>query len=135
LRCCLSEITPESIIVAHRTGQWLSADACNAARYFNATVAKLHATRELSALGPATDWVRGDSPVAGAPCQNEPIVLDPFTGSGSTGRACVLEGRRFVGIEREREYCEIARARIAASVDGIGLFANLSENSANPATI
>ena len=63
------------------------------------------------------------------------VVLDPFTGSGSTGRACVLEGRRFVGIEREREYCEIARARIAASVDGIGLFANLSENSANPATI
>jgi len=63
------------------------------------------------------------------------LVLDPFTGSGSTGRACVLEGRRFVGIEREREYCEIARARIAASVDGIGLFANLSENSANPATI
>ena len=42
------------------------------------------------------------------------IVLDPFAGSGSTGKACALEGFRFIGIEREAEYCEIARARIAA---------------------
>jgi site-specific DNA-methyltransferase (adenine-specific) len=44
------------------------------------------------------------------------IVLDPFTGSGSTGKAAVLEGFRFIGIEREAEYVEIARARIAAAV-------------------
>jgi DNA modification methylase len=42
------------------------------------------------------------------------IVLDPFTGSGSTGKGAVLEGFRFIGIEREAEYVEIARARIAA---------------------
>ena len=42
------------------------------------------------------------------------LVLDPFAGSGSTGKAAVLEGFRFVGIEREAEYVEIARARIAA---------------------
>lgn len=40
-------------------------------------------------------------------------VLDPFMGSGSTGKACALEGFAFVGIEREAEYLEIARARIA----------------------
>ena len=44
------------------------------------------------------------------------IVLDPFTGSGSTGKAAVFEGFDFVGIEREAEYVEIARARIAAAV-------------------
>lgn len=44
------------------------------------------------------------------------IVLDPFTGSGSTGKAAVLEGFRFIGIEREAEYVEIAKARIAAAV-------------------
>jgi DNA modification methylase len=44
------------------------------------------------------------------------LVLDPFTGSGSTGKAAVLEGFRFVGIEREAEYVEIAKARIAAAV-------------------
>ena len=42
------------------------------------------------------------------------LVLDPFTGSGSTGKACALEGFRFLGIEQSPEYAEIARARIAA---------------------
>lgn len=41
-------------------------------------------------------------------------VLDPFTGSGSTGRGAVLEGFRFIGIELDQGYSEIARARIAA---------------------
>jgi len=44
------------------------------------------------------------------------VVLDPFTGSGSTGKAAISEGFGFVGIEREAEYVEIARARIAAAV-------------------
>jgi site-specific DNA-methyltransferase (adenine-specific) len=39
-------------------------------------------------------------------------VLDPFAGSGSTGVAAVLEQRSFVGIEREREYVDIACARL-----------------------
>jgi len=41
------------------------------------------------------------------------VVLDPFMGSGTTGIACVLEGREFIGIEREAEYVEIAEKRIA----------------------
>ena len=45
------------------------------------------------------------------------IVLDPFTGSGSTGKAAVLEGFGFVGIEREAEYVDLARARIAPKID------------------
>lgn len=44
------------------------------------------------------------------------VVLDPFMGSGSTGKAAMLEGFRFIGIEREAEYIEIARARIAAAL-------------------
>ena len=39
-------------------------------------------------------------------------VLDPFTGSGSTGKACKLEGFDFIGIELDKEYFEIAKARI-----------------------
>lgn len=39
-------------------------------------------------------------------------VLDPFMGSGTTGVACRLEGRRFIGIEIERTYYEIAERRI-----------------------
>ena len=41
------------------------------------------------------------------------LVLDPFTGSGTTGCAAVLEGRRFVGVELSDEYAEIARRRVA----------------------
>ena len=41
-------------------------------------------------------------------------VLDPFMGSGSTGKAAKLEGFNFIGIEREETYVETARARIAA---------------------
>jgi DNA modification methylase len=52
------------------------------------------------------------------------VVLDPFTGSGSTGKAAVLEGFRFIGIEREAEYVEIAKARIGTVEAGAGpLFA------------
>jgi site-specific DNA-methyltransferase (adenine-specific) len=42
------------------------------------------------------------------------VVLDPFMGSGSTGKAAVLEGFQFIGIEREPEYMKIAEARINA---------------------
>ena len=44
------------------------------------------------------------------------LVLDPFTGSGSTGKAAVLEGFDFVGCELTAEYLPIANARIAAAV-------------------
>jgi site-specific DNA-methyltransferase (adenine-specific) len=40
------------------------------------------------------------------------VVLDPFMGSGSTGKAAALEGFGFIGIERDAEYVAIAQARI-----------------------
>lgn len=40
------------------------------------------------------------------------VVLDPFCGSGSTGVAAVQEGLRFVGVEREPKYAEIACQRL-----------------------
>jgi DNA modification methylase len=44
------------------------------------------------------------------------VTLDPFTGSGSTGKAAMYEGFIFVGMEREPEYVEIARARIEHAI-------------------
>jgi DNA modification methylase len=40
------------------------------------------------------------------------VVLDPFAGSGTTGIAAVMEGRLFLGIEREAKYIDIACARL-----------------------
>ena len=49
------------------------------------------------------------------------VVFDPFAGSGTTGVACVQTGRRFIGIEREAAYVEIARKRIADAQAQLGL--------------
>lgn len=40
------------------------------------------------------------------------VICDPFMGSGTTGVACARDGRKFIGIERERKYFDIACRRI-----------------------
>jgi len=47
-------------------------------------------------------------------------VIDPFMGSGTTGIACVLEGRHFIGIEREADFIEISTHRIAKALREVG---------------
>jgi len=49
------------------------------------------------------------------------VVLDPFMGSGSTGVACANLGRRFVGIEREWEYMQIAGPRVQNREREVGM--------------
>lgn len=44
------------------------------------------------------------------------VVLDPFTGSGSTGKAAIYEGFNFIGIEMAEEYLPIAKARIEFAI-------------------
>jgi DNA modification methylase len=51
------------------------------------------------------------------------IVLDPFMGSGSTGKAAVLERFEFIGIDQSAEYCEIAVARIEHAQKNLSEFA------------
>ncbi len=43
------------------------------------------------------------------------VVLDPFLGSGTTGKMALLAGRRFIGIERDPGYFKIASDRIAGA--------------------
>ena len=63
-------------------------------------------------------------------------VLDPFMGSGTTGMACKALNRKFIGIELDKDYFEIAQARVnaynssieeAASDDTQGVTENCSE--------
>jgi site-specific DNA-methyltransferase (adenine-specific) len=49
------------------------------------------------------------------------LVLDPFMGSGSTGKACMLEGMRFIGMELSEEYIKIAEARIKHAYNQVRL--------------
>ncbi|WWT39522.1 hypothetical protein [Microcystis phage Mel-JY01] len=57
------------------------------------------------------------------------LVLDPYNGSGSTGKAAIMEGFNYIGIEREEEYCKISTARINHALDKLSNNA-VSENIA-----
>jgi DNA modification methylase len=50
------------------------------------------------------------------------LVVDPFCGSGSTGVACLREGRRFLGVERDPDYCDVARKRLGGEAEQRALF-------------
>ena len=50
------------------------------------------------------------------------LILDPFMGSGTTGVACLQMGRKFIGIEKDPEYFEIACERIKRENDQLKLF-------------
>ncbi len=76
--------------------EWVSGDAVAKVRNHHPTVKPTALIRYL---------VRLVTPPGG-------VVLDPFMGSGSTGKAAALEGFDFVGIELDAEYLEIARRRI-----------------------
>jgi hypothetical protein len=60
-------------------------------------------------------------PRRGRPSRARGVVLDPFAGSGTTGVAALLEGRRFLGVEVGGEHTQIARDRIAATGSQINL--------------
>ncbi len=49
-------------------------------------------------------------------------ILDPFMGSGTTGVACARLGRKFIGIEIEERYFDIACRRIEAAYDQPDMF-------------
>jgi len=55
-------------------------------------------------------------------CENA-VVLDPFCGSGTTLVAAHSLGRRWIGVEMQEEYCEIASKRIEAETRQLKLFA------------
>ena len=49
------------------------------------------------------------------------LILDPFMGSGSTGKAAILEGFRFIGLDITEEYMPIAEARVKWAEKNVGI--------------
>ncbi len=50
------------------------------------------------------------------------LVLDPYCGSGTTGVACIRTGHRFIGIEIEEKYCDVAAKRLENELAQLRLF-------------
>ena len=57
-------------------------------------------------------------------CPKSDTILDPFMGSGTTGVAAIQMGKKFIGIEREKQYFDIACKRIEQAVSQPQLFAH-----------
>ena len=111
----------------YRRNPWTShGDAGSAARFFYCAKASRRDRDE--GLNPATSRNRHPTVKPTLLMQylcrlvtpSKGIVLDPFMGSGSTGKAAVSQGFRFIGIERDVEYFEIACRRIQAAYDDNG---------------
>jgi len=74
-------------------------------RPMNMDGGKVHPTQKPTRV---MEWCLGFLPEA-------ETILDPFMGSGTTGVACANLGRKFIGIELEERYFDIACERIAAA--------------------
>ncbi|MGM9645580.1 MAG: DNA-methyltransferase [Eubacteriales bacterium] len=56
-------------------------------------------------------------------CPKGGIVLDPFSGTGSTVDAAVKLGRKSIGLDLSKQYTEVAKARVEETLSNMGLFA------------
>ncbi|CAG2150956.1 DNA-methyltransferase [Cupriavidus plantarum] len=64
-----------------------------------------------------------------ASCPPGGIVLDPFSGSGTTAVACLRHGRRFVGFEINATYIDVARQRVTATQPALAEIADSAETA------
>jgi site-specific DNA-methyltransferase (adenine-specific) len=90
------------------------ADSGTAARFFYAAKASKRERGEGN-VHPTVKPLALMSWLVKLACPPGGVVLDPFAGSGTTGVACVQTGRRFIGVEMDAGYHEIAQRRIAAA--------------------
>jgi site-specific DNA-methyltransferase (adenine-specific) len=54
--------------------------------------------------------------------RSDAVILDPFFGSGTTGVVAVTNGRQYIGIDLNPDYCEIAAKRIDIELDQADIF-------------
>ena len=85
-------------------------------------IPRVHPTQKPVAL---MQWCLGFLP-------NAKIILDPFMGSGTTGVACANLGRKFIGIEIEEKYFDIACKRIEIAYSQPRLFDDLEDDKSKP---
>lgn len=101
------KIQPEDFSLAMLEQAWTNIGG--PAKMFRKSVLSYPKTHPTEKPVELLTWCLGFAPDA-------QTVLDPFAGSGTTGRACKDLGRKCVMIEREERYCEIAARRMGQEV-------------------
>lgn len=92
---------------------------CNNGQASNRDGQRVHPTQKPIAL---MQWCLTHIPTA-------QTILDPFMGSGTTGVACIKAGRKFIGIEREPSYFDIACRRIEEAYKQPDMFVDTAKPS------
>ena len=116
-RCWLTWIKRDAVpSMASCELAWTSFDAN--AKYFDWTIAATNGERVAHPTQKPLALMKWCIEQAG----NPETILDPFMGSGTTGVAAVQMGRKFIGIEREPKYFEIACNRIEQAQRQIDMF-------------
>ena len=62
-------------------------------------------------------------------------ILDPFMGSGTTGVACAKMGRKFIGVELDAKYFDVACERIQKAYDQADMFVPAVAKPSKPASL
>lgn len=98
----------EFVIAARNSGAWEANDG-----KLRRDVLRHKATLPSERCHPVEKPASLLAEIIEAVCPAGSVVFDPFAGGGSTGIGAVLTGRSFVGIERDEQYADLARKRIA----------------------
>lgn len=89
---------------------WHSISATNGERLGHATQKPVRVMR----------WCMDE---AGVACGS--LVADPFAGVASIGEACIVTGRRYIGIEIDERWCEVAAKRLRRAEEDTAMFAQV----------
>jgi hypothetical protein len=113
----------ELAIYGYRKGAWFGDTSTKRVNVVSADSYRNSVRAAEKADHPTQKWLPTIQKIVAAIVPNLGVALDPFMGSGTTGVACANLGRKFIGIEIERKYFDIACERIAAAYAQGRLFA------------
>ena len=100
----------ETALYAYKTGAWFGDDSAQRPNVFNFDTYRYGVPGKVD--HPTQKPEKLMEKICAALLPEDALALDPFMGRGSTGVACVRLGRKFIGIEIERKYFDIACERI-----------------------
>lgn len=95
---------------------------CNDKHYSNVIIQNINSDRRYSNIHKAVMSQRFADEIIREFTQKNEIVLDPFCGLATTGIACINQHRKFIGIEIDSEYYEIAKQRLAENTSQYSIF-------------